>query len=243
MNIYTLNRKALSLCLMVAVFATYSLTALASPPKVAGEIIVTGKSLGDKTGVTINGNAVENGSSVFSSSSISTPNSSSAVINVGKIGRVQLAPSTNLKLNFDESNFNGVLSQGKVMVLSASKGETVETTFKIKNIGNIRLAPNTSVSLSVTDAGLVADLLAGSITSISTNKNMVVNTPNGESVKLMTGETVTSSANANVKKGGAAWWWFALIFGGAVAGILIAANTDNNRLAFGGSGTVVSPTQ
>ena len=242
MNINTWNRKALSLCLMVAVFATYSMTALATTP-VAGEIIVTGKSLGDKTSVKVNGSSVESGSSLFSSSSIITPENADAVINVGKVGRVQLSSNTDLNLTFDETSFTGNLSKGKVMVLSASKSENVETTFNIENIGKLSLAPSTSVSLTVTENGLVADLLAGGITSISTTRNIAVNMPNGKTVNLTTGVTATTQQDPNDNEGRSKWWLWALVFGGAAAVILITATTDNNRIALGGGGTVVSPNQ
>ncbi|MCB1022809.1 MAG: hypothetical protein KDB79_00365 [Acidobacteria bacterium] len=244
MNINTWNSRALSLCLMVAVFATYSVNALAAPPKMAGEIIVSGKSLGDTTSVKVNGSSVESGSSIFSNSTIITPENADAVINVGKIGRVQLSPNTGFNLSFDEKSFTGEFSKGKVVILSASKTEGIDTVFTINNVGKIRLAPSTSVALTLNENGLVADLLAGTITSISTTGKMVVNTPGGKSVNLNTGEKVsTSQDDDDDNKGGSAWLLWALVFGGAAAAIIFAANTDNNRLALGGGGTVISPSQ
>ncbi|MEZ5344068.1 MAG: hypothetical protein R2681_00805 [Pyrinomonadaceae bacterium] len=243
MNINKWNSRALSLCLMVAVFATYSVDALAAPPKMAGEIIVSGKSLGDTTSVKVNGSTVESGSSIFSSSSIITPENADAVINVGKIGRVQLSPSTDFNLSFDEKSFAGELSKGKVVVLSASKTEGIDTVFTIKNVGKLRLAPSTSVSLTLGENGLVAELLAGGITSVSSTGNIVVKTPNGKSVNLATGESASTADDDDDDEGGTAWLLWALVFGGAAAAIIFAANTDNNRLALGGGGTVVSPSQ
>ncbi len=245
MNIYTLNRKALSMCLMVAVFATYSLNAFATPPKTAGEIIVSGKALGETTSVKVNGNSVENGSSIFSTSSIKTTDSE-AVVNVGKIGRVQLSPSTDLKLTFDKSNFSGDLTQGKVMVLSASEAEKVETTFNIPGVGSLRLAPNTSASFAVTKNGLNVELQAGELTSTGTVRDIMVTLPDGKNVNLTTGATVNaaqsgcSGSNGNCGKAGAAWMWWALLFGGALAGILYAAS-QKDELDLGGGGTVISP--
>ncbi len=259
MNINTWNKRALSLCLMVAMFATYSMTALAAPPTVAGELMVSGKSLGEQTSVKVNGSVVESGSSIFSSSSINTPENAEATINVGKIGRVQLAPNSNLNLSFDSKNFTGNLSNGKVILLSASVNEGVDTVFSIANAGTIRLAPNTSVTLSVQDGGMVAELASGEITSINTTGKMVVVTPNGNSVNLSTGDTTASATGDERDKdgncvdtdndgelecgeAGSNWLWWGLLFGGAIAGIILAANSTNNRAEFGSGGIVVSPT-
>ena len=43
--------KALSMCLVVAMIATYSMVALAGSEKVAGELIVTGKTINGETPV------------------------------------------------------------------------------------------------------------------------------------------------------------------------------------------------
>ncbi len=238
MNINTWNRRALSLCLMVAVFATYSINTLATSPKVAGEIIVSGKSLGENTSVLVNGSSIESGSSLFSSSKIVTPENADAVVNFGKIGRIQIAPSTDLKLNFDDASFGGILSKGKATILTASQSENVETIFSVGNMGTLKLAPNTSVALTVSDNGVSAQLLAGAITAVNSTGNIAVTTPNGKTVNLTSGNTVNAQGGGG---GGNAWLWWALIFGGAAAGIIIAATSNNNRIALGSGGTVVSP--
>ena len=66
-------RKALSMCLSVAVLATYSMVALAGPGKAAGELAVSGKSVsGETTFVFVNGEVARSGRSVFSGSTITT---------------------------------------------------------------------------------------------------------------------------------------------------------------------------
>ena len=83
-------RKALTMCSLVAILATYSMVALASDGKTAGEIVVTGNSAGDASAVTVNGEPVKSGRTIFSSSTISTPEGSGAIINLGKTGRIEL---------------------------------------------------------------------------------------------------------------------------------------------------------
>jgi hypothetical protein len=114
-------RKALSLCLVVAIYATYSMVGLASPDKMVGELTVSGKAVnGEIPVVTVNGEAAQSGRAIFSSSTITTSESSGAVINLGKIGKIELAPNTTISVSFNENGLNGDLAAGKVTALSAN---------------------------------------------------------------------------------------------------------------------------
>jgi hypothetical protein len=120
MNSKVWIRKALSLCLVVAVYATYSMVGLASPDKMVGELTVSGKAVnGEIPVVTVNGEAAQSGRAIFSTSTITTSETSSAVINLGKIGRIELAPKTTISVTFSEKGLNGDLVSGKVTALSA----------------------------------------------------------------------------------------------------------------------------
>lgn len=120
MNSKVWIRKALSLCLVVAIYATYSMVGLASPDKLVGELTVSGKAVnGEVPVVKVNGEAAQSGRAIFSSSTITTSESSSAVINLGKIGKIELAPNTTISVSFDEKGLTGDLLTGKVTALSA----------------------------------------------------------------------------------------------------------------------------
>lgn len=119
-------RKALSLCLVIAVNATYSMVALANTKKIAGELTVTGKSL--NSAVMVNGEAAKSGRSVFSASTIATPADTIAIINLGKVGKLELAPNTVLTLSFDNEAAFGELSAGKVTVLGTESGVNIKTS-------------------------------------------------------------------------------------------------------------------
>jgi hypothetical protein len=123
MNSKVWIRKALSLCLAVAILATYSMVALAGTEKIAGELLVSGSA----NGVTVNGEAAQSGRSVFTSSTIATPQNASAVINLGKLGKIELAPNTILALSFNDKNISGNLIAGRVTVLNASDTVSVKT--------------------------------------------------------------------------------------------------------------------
>ena len=121
-------RKALSMCLSVAVLATYSMVALAGPGKAAGELLVSGKNVnGEAPFVLVNGETARSGRSVFSGSTIATSDTTGAVMNLGKLGKIELAPSTTVNLTFDEKGIFGDLTAGKLSVLGASDNVIIKT--------------------------------------------------------------------------------------------------------------------
>ena len=122
-------RRALSTCLMVAIFATYSMVALAGSDRMAGELTVTGNGMnGDTPSVTVNGQAARSGRSIFSSNIIATPSNAGAVINLGKNGIIELAPNTTFTVSFDDKSISGDLSTGKLTVVGTSSSVNVKTT-------------------------------------------------------------------------------------------------------------------
>ncbi|HEY0427704.1 MAG TPA: hypothetical protein VGC76_07965 [Pyrinomonadaceae bacterium] len=128
MNSKVWIRKALSMCLTVAIIATYSMVTLAGTDKIAGELLVSGKNVNGETPfVKVNGEAAQSGRSIFSSSTIATPQNASAVINLGKVGKIELAPNTTLTLSFNEKGINGDLISGRVTVLGASSAVNIKT--------------------------------------------------------------------------------------------------------------------
>jgi hypothetical protein len=117
-------QKALTMCLVVTVLASYSMVALASSGKIAGEILVSGKNV---NGVIVNGEQAKSGRSIFTSSMIVTPENASAIVNLGKLGKIELASNTSVSLNFDEKGINADLMSGSVTVLGASDSVNIKT--------------------------------------------------------------------------------------------------------------------
>lgn len=124
MNSKTLIRKALSSCLMAAILAAYSMVALASNERIAGELLISGKN----SNVKVNGETAQSGRSIFSASTISTPENTSAIINLGKIGKIELAPNTTANISFNDKGINGDLLSGKITVLGATQAVNIKTT-------------------------------------------------------------------------------------------------------------------
>ncbi len=178
-------RKALSTCLVVATLLTYSMVTLANSERIAGEILVTGKNIdGQLSFVKVNGEAAQSGRSIFSSSTVATPENAGAIISLGKLGKIELASNTTLALSFNEKGISGDLTAGRVTVLSAADGVIINTVggkTVTLNSGESASANNAQKDDTTTDnggghAGLIwAVILAaagtGIILAATTNNN------------------------------------------------------------------------
>jgi len=121
-------RKTLSVCSSIALLVVYSSFALAVPSKTAGELVVFGKSQnGEAPFVFVNGEPSKSGRSIFSSSTLTTPETATAIINMGRLGKIELAPGSNFVLTVDDSGISGDLTAGKLTVIGSSGVVTVKT--------------------------------------------------------------------------------------------------------------------
>lgn len=92
------------------------LASLCSAPLLAG--VDLDAELEPKGTVIIDGNPVLVTSTLRSGRTISTLAGSSAVIYLGKLGRVELLENSKIDLNFDQHGFTGIVQEGKVKVAS-----------------------------------------------------------------------------------------------------------------------------
>lgn len=101
----------------------------------------TGKLIHVDGQVTVNGATAIAGASISSGSAITTAARSSAVVSLGKLGRVEVMPSSAMNLSFGDANVAvAMLDQGRVRV-SSSSGVNATTTTRdgqISTIGNQR---------------------------------------------------------------------------------------------------------
>jgi len=113
-------RQALSMCLTATVLVTYSMVALAAGPKASGEILISGSSIdGNTPSALVNGETVKTGRTIFSSSTISTPEGVTAVLKLGKAGVLELGPNSSVAIEFDDQTIKGSISSGTVKVIAA----------------------------------------------------------------------------------------------------------------------------
>jgi len=223
------SRKFVAAGVAVAVLSVYSMVALAAPgAKASGELSDSGQ-------VTVNGQKVISGGTLFSDSTINTEDQSSASVNISKLGRVELAPNSSLRLSFADNNLTAMLETGSAHV-STLAGITVNLTTKD---GTVVVDGSQATSFTVnasrgrtsvaTESGLAQLRSGGSVKQIAAGESATAGTPNPQADE---DKGLSSGALAVLL----------LAIGGAVAGVLYAT-MHNNDLNFGGSVTVVSPTK
>jgi hypothetical protein len=174
----TTLRKALTVAVMMAVSSFYSLvgtSALAQNVRAAGELSVTGS-------VMINGTQAISGATVFSDSKVKTSRNSVATISLGKLGRVQLGPESEMTLRFVDGNIGGSLTAGRAVVsapagvainvataegIAAADGKQAATLTIDVTCGNTRVAASRSAA-KVTSGSKVEYVAAGSEVAVGT---------------------------------------------------------------------------
>jgi len=205
-------QKALTTCSLMALIASYSMVALASAPANSGELIVSG-SAGETSFVTVNGEPAKSGRTVFSSSTISTPDGMNARLNLGKAGKVAFGPNTTFSVNFDESAITGTLTSGNLTVLGAAQPVEVKTLDR----GLVRV--NAGETVSATATALRDD------------------------TRDSTGKCIDSDNDGKLEcDEGGNWLVWGLVVAGAIAGLIFIATADNDADIGSGAGTV-SPTR
>ena len=141
-----------AVCLVFAVLVSSSTFVLAAPGAkvLSAEIIVSGSNNIEKPSVLLNGEPAISGRTFQSSASIVTSENGSAIINLGKLGRVNLAPGSTLHLSFAENNISGELTAGQIKVLN-SEGVSV----------NIRTPDNVVTNDAAQSGNLTIDVRSG----------------------------------------------------------------------------------
>jgi hypothetical protein len=221
----TTLRKALTVAVMLAVSSFYSLvgaSALAQSVKTAGELSVTGS-------VMINGTQAISGATIFSDSQIKTARNSGATISLGKLGRVQLGPESEMTLRFTEGNVGGNLTAGRAIVsapagisinvataegIATADGKQAATLTIDVTCGNTRVAATRSAA-KVTSGSKVEVVAAGSEVAVG----QAAGAPRCARLS-------TASQSQGLSTGAIAALIIAGV-GGAVAGIIAATQADD----------------
>jgi ferric-dicitrate binding protein FerR (iron transport regulator) len=193
--------------------------------------------------VQVNGQNAISGATVFSDSTVTTAKGSSAVVSLGKLGRVEVLPDSNMKLSFTDASVTVHLDAGRVR-LSTPSGVTPSVITK--------------------DGTATGDSAQANVFNVDTEcGNMIVATQSGN-VELRAADKTTQIAAGSQDTagqaapgtrctrlrtegmkgiGGGALAALLLAAGGAIAAAIFAGRSENNDLNFGGTVTVVSPTK
>jgi hypothetical protein len=227
-------RKLITLTTAITVWSVYSMVALAAPPRdLVGEITVTGQ-------VTVNGQAAVSNSTILSGATVVSGPDSSAVINLGKAGRVELGADSSLTLRFTDNGIVGIVSQGKIRV---SNGAGVATTFTTKDTTVIADAGQPdSFAIEVECSHTHVDTTAGVVTMRegTADKQVVAGTTAVAGNLSQTGckPCLRPNSAPPIPIGGP--WWLLLAAAG-VAGLAILIGKHDENTPPGGDIVVVSP--
>ncbi len=239
--------RTITLFTAIAVWSAFSMIALAAPNDVMGEITVTGQ-------VTVNGQSVVSNSTLTSGSSIVTGANSSATINLGKNGRVEVLSDSSVTLKFTDNSIVGMLTAGKVRVSNAVGIGTSVITRNATVIADAGQANTFGVDVGCADEDRCTQ------TYVETTSGLVT-LRNGTSDKQVAAGTDATYGNpsqtgckpclrpgtaAPVVTAGLGAGLIAAILlaaGGAVAAAVILNNNDNNDTTIGGGAIVISPSR
>jgi hypothetical protein len=236
MNSRNWSRSVITMCLTVAIVCTYSMVALAADQKASGELSVVGE-------VSVNGAKAISGATVFTDSTITTGQNSSAVVSLGKLGRVELMPNSSLKVSFTENSVTGTLDAGKVRFSTAAKVAASVMTKDATAVADNN-APNIFVvdvecgnTLVATQAGRVELRGGNTVKQIAAGSQDTAGTaqPGSRCTRLTRSSTFGSLS-------GGALAALLLGVGGAIAAALLASR-NNNDFNFGGNPIVISPSR
>lgn len=144
--------------------------------------------------VKVNGQPAATGDIVASGSTVETAKGSSAVVSLGKLGRVEVHETSTAKLEFDLASVNTQTGAKSSAVVSLGK------------LGRVEVHENTSVNITTQPSSQTAMLSAGRVrVSSSSGVTSTVRTSDGEVISLGSTEFVVDVTCGNtfvaVKRG------------------------------------------
>jgi len=228
-------RKSVVSATMVAVWCVYSMVALAAPVDVAGEITVTGQ-------VTVNGQPAITNSTVLSGAVITTAANSSAIVSLGKLGRVEVMSNSSVTLNFAQGSIVAVLSEGKARVSDSAGVAATVTTKNATFIADSGQANNFVVEVECSHSHV--DTASGVVTMREGSNDKQVSA----GTSAVAGNMSQPGCKPCLRPGSAPApaiagmpWLILLAAGVAGAGIFLA--TGQGDTSVGGGTIIVSPTR
>jgi hypothetical protein len=222
------GRAAAAFVLTLSLLVTQALAAPATP---AGE---RGRLLGEMTSfghVLVNGDEATSGATVFPGSRFTTAKESGAIINLGALGRVRLAPETSSLINFGEQGLQGVLEGG---VITVSKPEGVTALFTTKDAQVVpAVGTNAIFTVTVKNGNTVVKTEAGSVELRSGTTTKVIAA--GQSGTAGTAQTSDDDDDDT----GGLFWLGVAGFTGIVVGAIIWTMTNDDDAVNGGTTPIV----
>ena len=230
-------RKSVCSLTAIAVLCVYSSWAIALPNTLTGEITVSGQ-------VTVNGQTAVSNSTVISGSTIVTGANSSAIVSLGKTGRVEILADSNLVLNFTEAGIVGILSSGKARAANAAGVATTFTTKDATIIADSTQANNFLVEVECSHTHVDATTGFVTMREGTSDRQVAAGTSATAGNLAQTGcQPCLRPDSAPPVRFGVPWWLF-LVAGGIVAtSILLKDDPDPCGEDDDCDTVVVSPTR
>lgn len=139
-------RKGVVSVLVSVIAMTYSMVVLAAPGVAVGDLTISGRASSPDAAVTINGEPATSGRTLFSSGVIKTPEGLSAVLNLGKAGKIRLEPSSTFALSVDNDAASGELMAGNLTVINSTSPVAVKTAAGVVNVAAGESASSTAAT-------------------------------------------------------------------------------------------------
>jgi hypothetical protein len=148
----TLTRKFVSVWVAVAILMVYSVVITAKPMVKTGGLSVVGE-------VTVDGQKVTSGGTFFSDSTIITAADSTAILSLGKLGRIELLPNSSLSLTLGDNGISGTMLSGRSRV-STPVGVAVNIATKDGAV-NVDGSEATSVDINTENVSTIIGTKSG----------------------------------------------------------------------------------
>ncbi len=238
-----LIRKSITFMTAVAVWCVYSMSVIAAPGDVMGEITVNGQ-------VTVNGQTVTSNSTVTSGSTIVTGTNSTAIVSLGKNGRVEVLGDSSVTLKFTGNSIVGMLTAGKVLVSNSAGIATTVTTRNATVIADAGQADNFSVDVGCSDEVRCTQTYVETTVGLVTLRNGSTDKQVAAGTNATYGNPSQTGCRPCMRPGGGPPLAVAGLGGGAIAAILLAAAGavgagiflgGNREIEIGPGTTVLSP--